>query len=216
MEVTTYWFRHSAEPLAVPRGRAFVSRCLDDFGLAHLCEDAKMIASELLTNALKATGTQNPKPTARMRETLPLIAVRVRVSGPVIHIQVWDTSTELPKPEIPQDDAETGRGLPLVVAALSLRWDAYRDPSGGKIVSAQLAIARPPVTRAAQEPGSGSQPAAAEAVPGALARHVGTAERAPLRMVADVPVLAQLERLLEEAVSQPILERMGRTVFPPG
>ncbi|WP_316959323.1 DUF397 domain-containing protein [Streptomyces sp. TRM68367] len=162
MDVTTYWFRHSAEPLAATRGRQFVSRCLDDFGLGHLRADAEVIASELLTNSVKATGTEDPKPSALMRETLPLVAVRVRVAGPVALVEVWDTSTDLPKPGMPEDDAQTGRGLPLVVAALSQRWDAYLHPSGGKIVSAQLAIVTPPVTRSAQEPSSGSHSMAAE------------------------------------------------------
>lgn len=201
VDLTTYWFRHSAEPLAVTRGRQFVSRCLGDFRLGHLSEDAELIASELLTNSVKATGTCDPTPTASVRETLPLVAVRVRVSGPTALVDVWDTSTDLPQPGVPDDDAETGRGLSLVVAALSERWDAYLHPSGGKVVSAQLPIARPPVAHVEQRPGLERQVmSTADSMPRALSRRVRTVARAPLRMDADIPLLARLERLLEHRV----------------
>ncbi len=186
--LTTYWFRHSAEPLAVRRGRQFVARCFDDFGLGHLSEDGEVIASELLTNSMKATGTEDPAPSAAVREALPLVAVRVRVAGPVALVEVWDTSTDLPTPGAPEDDAENGRGLPLVVAKLCSRWDSYLHPSGGKVVAAQLAITGASVGDAEAQP---------EEPPAPLPGRVRKPREEQPRVRPDAALLARLEHLLE-------------------
>ena len=151
MDGMTYWFRHTAEPKAVPWGRQFAANALNDWGLTHLSETVTLIASELLTNAVRATGTTRPVVTYQERETLPLVAVRLRVSGGSLLIEVWDTSRALPKTRTPASDAEDGRGLPLVTL-LSERWDAHHHPSGGKVVYAVLPLAPPPVAVGEAQP----------------------------------------------------------------
>jgi anti-sigma regulatory factor (Ser/Thr protein kinase) len=144
MDGVTYWFRHTAEPRAVPSGRRFASNALRDWGLEHLSESVTLIASELLTNAVEATGTTKAELSRGERETLPLVAVRLRVCTRMLTVEVWDTGRTLPRMRTPDADSENGRGLPIVTL-LSERWDSYRHPSGGKVVYAVLSLARPPV-----------------------------------------------------------------------
>ena len=110
-------------------------------------EAMALIASELLTNAVEATGTTKAEPDRGERETLPLVAVRLRVCDRALTVEVWDTSRTLPRMRTPDADAETGRGL-QVVTLLSERWDSYRHPSGGKVVYAVLPLAREMTDRA--------------------------------------------------------------------
>jgi hypothetical protein len=157
MDGVTYWFRHTAEPRAVPLGRRFASNVLRDWGLEHMCEPVTLIASELLTNAVEATGTTKAAPSRDERETLPLVAVRLRVSSRALTVEVWDTSQALPRMRTSDADAENGRGLPIVTL-LCKRWGSYRHPSGGKVVHAVLPLALPPValTETPAEPSSGA------------------------------------------------------------
>ncbi len=152
MDGVTYWFRHAAEPRAVPLGRRFAANVLRDWGLEHMSEPVTLIASELLTNAVEATGTTKAELSYRERETLPLVAARLRVSSRTLTVEVWDTSRALPRMRTPDADAENGRGLP-VVKLLSERWDSYHHPSGGKVVYAVLPLAPPPVTIAREAAG---------------------------------------------------------------
>ena len=71
MDGVTYWFRHAAEPRAVPWGRRFAANVLRDWGLEHMSEPVTLIASELLTNAVEATGTTKDELSRGERETLP-------------------------------------------------------------------------------------------------------------------------------------------------
>ncbi|EGX58914.1 putative serine/threonine kinase anti-sigma factor [Streptomyces zinciresistens K42] len=144
MDRVTYWFRHAAEPRAVPLGRRFAGNVLRDWGLEHLGDPVRLIASELLTNAVEATGTTKAGLSHGERETLPFVAARLIVSDRALTVEVWDTGRTLPRMRTPEADAENGRGLP-VVTLLCERWDCYRHPSGGKVVYAVLPLARPPV-----------------------------------------------------------------------
>ncbi len=137
----TLVIRHAAEPGAVPLGGRFASNVLSDWGLEYLGELAALIASELSTNAVEAGGTPKAEPGRGERETLPSVAVRLRVCERTLTVEVWDTSRTLPRMRTPDADAENGRGLP-VVALSSERWDSYRHPSGGKAVYAVLRLAR--------------------------------------------------------------------------
>ncbi|WP_282796929.1 ATP-binding protein [Streptomyces sp. CC224B] len=130
MDGLTYWFRHAAEPKAVPLGRRFVKLVLNDWGLEYLTEPVTLIASELLTNAVQATGTKLEL-SGQEREVLPFVAVRLRVSDVALVVEVYDVSRALPRIGTAAPDAEGGRGLPLV-EWFSVRWQAYRHPSGGQ------------------------------------------------------------------------------------
>jgi hypothetical protein len=108
-------------------GRSAIAVALGRWGRCDLLDDAQLVGSELVTNALlHTTGSLH-------------IVVRPIDEG--VRIEVHDESPHLPLPCAGQApaDAMTGRGLGLV-EALSARWgaDETRD---GKCVWAELSIA---------------------------------------------------------------------------
>jgi anti-sigma regulatory factor (Ser/Thr protein kinase) len=133
------WLKLAATPTAVSIGRTLVEHSLGLWGLDHLADSATLIVSELLTNAVKATGIMESNPSWAALEGLALLAVQVRVQGRTLVVEAWDSSTSEPKPRTVNDDAEGGRGL-FLVEAMSDRWDVCLPESGGKIVYAELNI----------------------------------------------------------------------------
>ncbi|WP_030682353.1 ATP-binding protein [Streptomyces sp. NRRL B-1347] len=86
---------------------------------------AELVLSELLTNAVRHTGTARVSVSARLLET-------------ALHIEVHDSSRALPRPSTPSTTSEDGRGL-LLVAALAARFGA--EPTlTGKRVWAEVAL----------------------------------------------------------------------------
>ena len=107
--------------------RTFVRHGLLDRNMPLLVEDACVIASELVTNAVKHV------PKAERYE----LGLGDNGGRPVI--QVWDPSPKLPV-LVDLPDAEFGRGL-HIVDALATTWSFYTLPKerkGGKIVWAML------------------------------------------------------------------------------
>ncbi|TDD21871.1 hypothetical protein E1287_40280 [Actinomadura sp. KC06] len=107
------------------------------WGYGHILDDAFLIVSELITNALAAT---------------PGMEIRYQCSRDVagVLLAVWDASPKspqiLPMIDMTLDtldiseehwDDNGGRGLPIV-AALTIDCDHSPDPSGGKWVWARL------------------------------------------------------------------------------
>lgn len=105
--------------------------------------DARLITSELLTNAVKHAADVKADAIPGLPEGLNLVAVQARVHDSALFIEVWDPSEILPLPREEAADAEAGRGLP-VVNRLSERWGAFPAEGGGKVVWAECAIGRPP------------------------------------------------------------------------
>lgn len=110
---------------------------LHKWDCAHISDDAFLIASELITNAVVAT---------------PGEEIRYQCSRDVagVLIAVWDASTAGPQPrpvvELTLDtldvseehwDDNGGRGLPIVTA-LAAECGYSPDPTGGKWVWARL------------------------------------------------------------------------------
>jgi Histidine kinase-like ATPase domain len=115
-------------PGAVPCARLHAKHILREWNLAHVADDAELIVSELMTNALKATGRQ-----ADIRP----IRLRLLANRDYLMIQVWDALAVAPTPRPHTIDAETGRGLEIVTL-LSDRWGFYHPVDGGKVVWAAL------------------------------------------------------------------------------
>lgn len=107
-------------------GRTAVGRVLEGWGLPHLVEDAQLVTSELVANAVAhAHG-----------------AVRLRVSHADgrVRIEVGDRATALPRKRRTDPLEPGGLGL-VVVEHVAESWGAERrDP--GKIVWAEL-VGRP-------------------------------------------------------------------------
>jgi len=113
---------------AVPCARLHAKNIFREWDLAHVADDAELIVSELMTNALKAAG---PLPDIR-----PII-LYLRASRDYLMIGVWDALPAAPAPRPHAIDSETGRGLEIV-SLLSDRWGFYHPADGGKVVWAAL------------------------------------------------------------------------------
>jgi hypothetical protein len=150
----------AALPTAVKLSRTQVSVTLRWWGLGHLVDEAQLIASELVTNAVEATGIVTPDPSRTGRRDLATIRVRITHLATRIVIEVWDRDLTPPVAKgLPAADAENGRGL-AIVTALSLQWGYIYPIEGGKVVWAELLIPPPPLTAAglpARTPSATSQ-----------------------------------------------------------
>lgn len=93
-------------------------------GAVGALDDVLLVSSELVTNAVRATGS---------------VAVQLRIAGPSLYVEVWDGVPGVPEVRPLDGDAEGGRGLRLV-EALATRWGVCRPQAGGKVVWAELPL----------------------------------------------------------------------------
>ena len=119
---------------AVPCACLHVKHVLWEWGLNSLAESAELLVSELVTNAVNATG--QPGQTVSVN-----LAGAGTSTGTRVLIEVRDADPQPPGPGEPGEDGASGV---LLVAALSTRWDWYpsQDPAG-KVVWCELATAPP-------------------------------------------------------------------------
>jgi anti-sigma regulatory factor (Ser/Thr protein kinase) len=100
-----------------------------EWGLADRADTAELLVSELMTNALRASGrltTLGP----------PVVELWLACDQVSLLIQVGDGDEKMPVRRDAGPDAESGRGL-LLVHSLSKDWGTYRTASG-KVVWALL------------------------------------------------------------------------------
>ncbi|MEV0618608.1 ATP-binding protein [Nonomuraea sp. NPDC050404] len=125
----------AAVPNAVPLARVFIRQSLLNWKRRDLIEDAELLASELVTNAIKATRSFA---TALSRSRIGMIRVCLIVVDALAVIEVWDPNPVLPVlPENVDHFEEGGRGL-LLVDRLAKGWGCRRPRCGGKTVWCQL------------------------------------------------------------------------------
>ncbi|MGQ4385531.1 ATP-binding protein [Streptomyces sp. SAS_270] len=121
------------DPRAVTVCRRTLRLILTMHGLIRLTDVAELLATELVSNAV--------------RHTRGPAALRVRWSAGVLRIGAWDADPEPPEPPCPLDRlsglAEEGRGLALVRACADLwGWQPLsRNGSRGKYVWCDLGAA---------------------------------------------------------------------------
>jgi len=113
-----------AEPGAVGTGRRFVVATLDAWGCSGMAETARLLVSEVLTNAL--------------RHGIGPINLRLRRSERDLTVEVTDRATSIPHRRLAEEADESGRGLQLV-EALTDYWGT-RPTDDGKSVWFTLAI----------------------------------------------------------------------------
>lgn len=129
----TSYLRLGALATAVGCGRGHVRHILTEWGLTALIDDAVLVTSELLTNALQASqALPTPAPTP--------IALRLVANDHQLVIEAWDQWTEGYKLQPPPGD-EHGRGL-TVVSTLSRRWGTDRVSQDYKAIWCELRIPR--------------------------------------------------------------------------
>jgi anti-sigma regulatory factor (Ser/Thr protein kinase) len=116
-------WRLPAELTSAHRARTLIRRPMKRWGLTELIPAAELLASELVTNAVRYAQGQ--------------IGLRLILEGGLV-IEVLDDSAALPRLRHPEDDEERGRGL-QVVSQVAQRWGARRAVSG-KIVWCELAL----------------------------------------------------------------------------
>ncbi|MEU6379994.1 ATP-binding protein [Streptomyces sp. NPDC046909] len=117
------------DPRAVPICRRTLRLILTMHGLINLVDVAELLATELVSNAV--------------RHTKGPAALRVRRSGRVLRIGAWDASPEPPEPPGELErlvEMEEGRGLALVRAHADLwGWQPLaRNGNRGKYVWCDL------------------------------------------------------------------------------
>ena len=124
---------------AIGHARAYVTSIVTAWGVECLRDDAVLLTSELVTNAVRATGITGPVPRWSDPDHLALIRLRLTVVADSLIIEVWDREATPPVLlDTPDPEDESGRGL-LIVAGLSKQWN-YRLAEGGKWVWAELGI----------------------------------------------------------------------------
>jgi serine phosphatase RsbU (regulator of sigma subunit)/anti-sigma regulatory factor (Ser/Thr protein kinase) len=112
-----------SELTSAHRARTLIRRPMKRWGLAELIPAAELLASELVTNAVRYAQGQ--------------IGLRLILEGG-LYIEVTDESAALPRLRHPDDDEERGRGL-QVVSQVAQRWGARRAVQG-KVVWCELAL----------------------------------------------------------------------------
>ncbi len=105
--------------------RFIVERCAE-WGCSSVTDDAELVTSELVTNALVHASTR--------------CELRARIARSVLHIEVEDRGGGTPDVQAADERDEHGRGL-LIVSALSAAWGVDTRSPGGKRVWAQVAAA---------------------------------------------------------------------------
>ncbi|HEX5535245.1 MAG TPA: SpoIIE family protein phosphatase [Actinomycetales bacterium] len=124
-------FEHGVEELpladspdAVPTARRFTVATLNDRGWTDVVDDAAMVVTELITNALLYGGAP---------VVLRLVPI---LQG--LRIEVQDHGEQLPMRVVSTSESMTGRGL-AVVGTLSNRWGVEPLPDG-KVVWCELSV----------------------------------------------------------------------------
>lgn len=140
MSTLTNSTRLVAVATAVGCARQFTADMLRLWGIpAQLADDACLITSELVTNAVHATGTLDPEPDLATLASLPLVGLKLTLAQGRLLIEVADASETPPQVQQQYEAAESGRGL-FLVTMLAARWSYFPMEAGGKVVWAELAV----------------------------------------------------------------------------
>ncbi|MEI5008201.1 PAS domain S-box protein [Streptomyces sp. PmtA] len=106
----------SAAPSSVSRARAFLAKSLVDWGCAQVADEAQLLASEVVTNAIQHG--QGP------------VRLLMRRNSTELTVEVSDHSHLPPQPRLAAADDESGRGL-ILVETLAGSW-GVRPTDDGK------------------------------------------------------------------------------------
>jgi hypothetical protein len=132
----------AAELAAVSSARHLLRANLKEWGLHRLLDDAELVTTEIVANAVNATRAM------RWPSSRPPVRMWVRGgwlggAGTLV-VLAWDACPAAPAPASPDTMDEAGRGL-LLIGEYS-RWGHYHPPgeNAGKVVWAELP--KPPDT----------------------------------------------------------------------
>jgi CheY-like chemotaxis protein/anti-sigma regulatory factor (Ser/Thr protein kinase) len=111
------------DPGDVAVARRFVTDRCRRWGCGDVVDDAELVVSELVTNALVHAGTR--------------CELRIGLSGTALRVQVTDGADGVPDPQSATGGDEHGRGL-LLVGLLCAAWGTEPLAGGGKVVWAEM------------------------------------------------------------------------------
>ncbi|HET6817047.1 MAG TPA: response regulator [Mycobacteriales bacterium] len=113
----------SCELGSVMRSRRFVRETFAEWGITRAVDDALIVVSELVTNAITHAGSP--------------CQVRLSIDETSVRVEVFDEGAGTPDPQPASSTSEHGRGLHLITA-LTAAWGIQQIPDDGKIVWAEL------------------------------------------------------------------------------
>jgi anti-sigma regulatory factor (Ser/Thr protein kinase) len=133
-DTTSLMRQISLPPQAASAGvaRGAVRRTLAYWGLSEMTEDAVLLVSELVGNAV-----------CHARHGLdgagaPALVLSLTCAGSALRIEVRDTDPRPPQPRVPGSQDESGFGF-VIVDTLARCWGVYQAEPG-KAVWAELAV----------------------------------------------------------------------------
>ncbi len=106
------------EPTSSRACRRFLMATLDDWGADQFADEALLLLSELVTNAVLHAGTE--------------IQITVQLANDVLRVEVHDGDPRLPIVRHYSVLSGTGRGLALV-AVTAKDWAVEPEPDGKKV-----------------------------------------------------------------------------------
>jgi anti-sigma regulatory factor (Ser/Thr protein kinase) len=119
-----------ALPTAAAAARAHVRTVLKSWGLAgDLPADVETVVSELVANAVNASTGPDGRP-LYVAGRMPVVWLRLVTDGTTLRAEVWDEAPGAPARRKTGEEDESGRGLDLVVDALSCDWGWFPVQSG--------------------------------------------------------------------------------------
>jgi CheY-like chemotaxis protein len=113
------------DPASAATARAFVQEQCSSWGVSSVVDDALLVVSELVTNAVVHADSE--------------AELSMALSAEILRIEVADSGVDTPDPHLAGDDDEHGRGL-LLIAVLSAAWGTESRAEGGKVVWADLPV----------------------------------------------------------------------------
>lgn len=129
----------AALPSAVSCARGHVRLVAHEWGLTDLADTAALVASEIVTNAVRASAslrTAGP----------PVVRLWVAWDGESLVIRVWDASQVMPVRQEAGPGDDSGRGL-MIIDAVSAGWGAYPEADGKVVWSAISRTSRQRIRR---------------------------------------------------------------------
>jgi anti-sigma regulatory factor (Ser/Thr protein kinase) len=148
-EALTARFDLPADPRAAGRARRLVTELLASWGRGEDAEVARLLVSEVVTNAVRFAGSQE------------MLQIDLAAHTDRVRIAVRDGSALRPIVKAARDDDEAGRGMHLV-AALASEWGVVDGPAGpepGKHVWFELAAPNSTTVTGVPRPGGCTVPA---------------------------------------------------------
>lgn len=115
--------RLPATPASAGVARTFTREVLNEWQLPDLVDDAVLVVSEMVANAVTHAGTD--------------CELRISVNPIALRVEVVDRGAGTPDPLPRSNTRSSGRGLHLI-DAVTAAWGVEPEPDGGKTVWAEL------------------------------------------------------------------------------